>query len=626
MSADVPGPAADAVDAWLDDEPAARPVRVGDWNLTLRGTHLDDITHRGRRLLSSLRVVVRDHDWRTVPARPVATEVTVEGEHLQVVLEAEHEDLGAHVRWRGVLTVDGDRVVYAVEGRVASAFRRNRIGIVVLHPPEVAGTALRVLHPAGTSTGTAFPVAIAPHQPARDVAGLAWTADGAEASLTFAGDVFETEDQRNWTDASFKTYSTPLDLPFPVPVAPGDRFSQAVELTVSASGAPEAPAAGATAPADRADAGPTRVELAPTGCPVPQLQVGASTAPGDVAGPVPWWTGPVLVELDATGRAWPGVLARARREAGAAPLDVRITAEDPAQLEPVLAALRQGPAAGPTGPVPAVARVAAYDTAGHTTTPALWEHLLRHAGHLPLAGGTSAHFTELNRRHGDLPADLPALTFSSTPQMHDTGRRQLLESLAAQRLTAEQAVAIAGDRPVHVGPVTLRPRFNAVATSPRPPADADVVSEGTGPQHVWRADDPRQAGRGFAAWLIASFQAFSVAGVASITYAETWGPRGFGAADGTAFPAAGPLQQLSELCGWERLGTPLVPGVGIVAARRHGRVVVLLAELTGSTRHLDVAGRLVHLRPWGTTRCEGTSTPPGTTLDGGPCAVLPGLA
>ncbi|WP_432483020.1 hypothetical protein [Kineococcus esterisolvens] len=621
MSADVPGPVADPVDAWLDDEPAARPLQVGDWNLTLRGTHLDDVTHRGRRLLSSLRVVVRDHDWRTVPARLRTCEVTTGDEHPQVLLEAEHEALGARVRWRGVLTAQGERLLFTVEGRAASTFQRNRTGIVVLHPPHLAGTALRVLHPDGTSTTTAFPVAIAPHQPARDVAGLAWTADGTDASMTFAGDVFEMEDQRNWTDASFKTYSTPLDLPFPVPVAPGDRFTQAVELTVSGSGAPEAPGAGTTAPADRADAGPTRVQLTPTGRPVPQLQVGASTAPGDVTGPARWWTGPVLVELAATGRAWPGVLARARREAAAAPLDVRITAEDPAQLEPVLAALRRGP-----GPVPTVARIAAYDAVGHTTTPALWEHLLRHAGHLPLAGGTSAHFTELNRRHADLPADLPALTFSSTPQMHDTGRRQLLESLAVQRLTAEQAVAIAGDRPVHIGPVTLRPRFNAVATSPRPPADADVVPEGTGPHHVWQADDPRQAGRGFAAWLIASFQAFSAAGVASITYAETWGPRGFGTADGTAFPAAEPLQWLHEVSGWELLGAPLLPGVGIVAARRHGRVVVLLSELTGSARHLDVAGRLVHLRPWGTTRCEGASPPPGTTLDGGPSAVLPGLA
>ena len=35
------------------------------------------------------------------------------------------------------------------------------------------------------------------------------------ANVAFDGDIFEMEDQRNWTDASYKIYSTPLRLPFP---------------------------------------------------------------------------------------------------------------------------------------------------------------------------------------------------------------------------------------------------------------------------------------------------------------------------------------------------------------------------------------------------------------------------
>jgi hypothetical protein len=33
------------------------------------------------------------------------------------------------------------------------------------------------------------------------------------------------EDQRNWLDASFKTYSTPQERPKPVAVASGDRVA-----------------------------------------------------------------------------------------------------------------------------------------------------------------------------------------------------------------------------------------------------------------------------------------------------------------------------------------------------------------------------------------------------------------
>ena len=39
------------------------------------------------------------------------------------------------------------------------------------------------------------------------------------------GETFETEDQRNWSDASFKTYGTPLHLPFPVEVEEGTRVA-----------------------------------------------------------------------------------------------------------------------------------------------------------------------------------------------------------------------------------------------------------------------------------------------------------------------------------------------------------------------------------------------------------------
>ena len=48
--------------------------------------------------------------------------------------------------------------------------------------------------------------------------------------LRFGGELFEMEDQRNWTDASYKTYCTPLHLPYPVELAAGERVIQSVTL------------------------------------------------------------------------------------------------------------------------------------------------------------------------------------------------------------------------------------------------------------------------------------------------------------------------------------------------------------------------------------------------------------
>ena len=66
-----------------------------------------------------------------------------------------------------------------------------------------------------------------------DIRSLAWTLDGVATTATFEGEVFEMEDQRNWTDASYKTYSTPLERPFPVVVAAGAVIEQSVAFTSS---------------------------------------------------------------------------------------------------------------------------------------------------------------------------------------------------------------------------------------------------------------------------------------------------------------------------------------------------------------------------------------------------------
>ena len=55
---------------------------------------------------------------------------------------------------------------------------------------------------------------------------------GVWADLKIEGDIFEMEDQRNWTDASYKTFSTPLRIPFPVEVTAGTRIRQAVTLSL----------------------------------------------------------------------------------------------------------------------------------------------------------------------------------------------------------------------------------------------------------------------------------------------------------------------------------------------------------------------------------------------------------
>ena len=538
----------DAGGLWRDDEPAPVPVELGPWSLELRrGGSLSNLAFSGVPVLRAVRGVLRDRDWRTAPAT-VLDVTTREGElHVRGTFRDDGGEDVVDATWEIGVRAHAGRLAVEFTATARRAFQRNRFGLVVLHRPDDAGTPLRVGHPDGSWTGTGFPVAIAPHQPARDVAELRWRRPGVDVALEFRGDVFEMEDQRNWSDASFKTYSTPLSEPFPVRLEPGTVVRQQVVVRCTPNAVPVP-----------VPARPTRIDLVVTDEPLPQW---GSTS--DVEG----LAGPLLVELLTADPAWPGVLERARR--CGRPLDVRIVTDDPSEVGAVVDAT-QGVD---------VLRFGVHSRTTHVSTPELWAALRAACAGLTadLVAGARSHFTELNRTVEVLPADAAGVVFASTPQMHDTGRDQVLEALAVQELTGRQAVEIGGGRPVHVGPVTLRPRFNAVATTP------------------WRIDrdrvprDPRRDARGFAAWVIASAAAFAVPGVASVS---------FGDVDG---PAAASLRLLAGLDGSRRLrlapGCVLPQGVHLIGGRGVDGDAVLLANLADDVRVVDLAGTDLTLEP-----------------------------
>jgi hypothetical protein len=477
--------------------------------------------------------------------------------------------VGSDVRGELVAQVNGDAVSITFDAVSHGDFLTNRTGLVVLHPPQTAGTALRVGHPDGSVTETAFPRAISAHQPVFDIAALAWEDDGLEIDVSFAGDVFEMEDQRNWSDASFKTYSRPLALPFPYPLHDGERVLQQIDVRVRRSDA------AATDGANEA-----RIALAEAGR-FPRVGVAASTAPDPEPALPPLLGLELLVELDLSTPNWRAALVRAARRGR--PLDVRVVlpVPDPTLLKAFARAIRDLP----------LARVAVFDPVFHVSEAALVEVLraaLRQAGvSVPVAGGSRSHFTELNRERARMPRDLDALVVTVTPLFHSLSTAQLEESVAMQRLIAEQTVEYAAGRPVHIGPVALRPRFNDVATGPQPAPTRGDLTEGYGAQFTG-ADDPRQGAPELAAWVIASAAALAVPGVETLTYFEEWGPRGIRSSDGAPYPAAEAVGALAELAGGSLLHGASPDGlVWAVGSRRGERTTVLAANLDSGSRRVQ---------------------------------------
>jgi hypothetical protein len=263
-------------DLLRDDERSTILVRRGAFTIELRAGQLENIRHLGRPVLRSVRGVVRDENWRTVPSeveRVSGADATESGA-TPLVIEGRTRDDRVSLAWRLEASVLGDTLTVAYRAEAGSEFLRNRLGLIVLHSPDLAGTAFDVRHPAGEPTHTVFPRQIAPHQPAVDIAGLDWFVGGdspTRCTLDFSGDVFEMEDQRNWTDASYKTYSTPLSLPFPVVVHAGDVVEQSLVLRCLPIGGP-------AQPEDRLDASELMIGDVPQGIVVPALTTTASTA------------------------------------------------------------------------------------------------------------------------------------------------------------------------------------------------------------------------------------------------------------------------------------------------------------------------------------------------------------
>ena len=140
------------------------------------------------------------------------------------------------LRFAASVRIDGapdGTVRFELRGRAETAFLKNRIGLCVLHPsPSCAGRPVEVEHGDGRVTRASFPAGTCRRISPSWTSGPSATriAPGRALEVRFEGEWFEMEDQRNWSDASFKTYSTPLSRPFPARMEAGDEVRHEVTL------------------------------------------------------------------------------------------------------------------------------------------------------------------------------------------------------------------------------------------------------------------------------------------------------------------------------------------------------------------------------------------------------------
>ena len=256
-------------------------MRAGPIDVDYADGELWAIRWNGHEIVRRIYPVLQDANWHVRPWIIEDEHVDADDEAFRIRVRGRGNHLAPEFTWTAEITGDASgRIAYEWAGSTSAPFWRNRLGLCVLLPIEgLAGKAGVVISPDGTRRDVTFPAAISPHQPFGDAVGIEFDA-GAAVRIDFTGDVFEAEDHRNWGDASYKVYCTPIDLPRPVEVCPGDEVRQSVTLTWP------------VAPARTPDvAGADLIEVARDAVPLPRL--------GVMAAPEPW----TPAEAEEIGRA-----------------------------------------------------------------------------------------------------------------------------------------------------------------------------------------------------------------------------------------------------------------------------------------------------------------------------------
>lgn len=489
---------------------AYKKLKSGDLSLLYKEGEIRQVCLGKIQVLNAIYAAVRDQNWTTVPFKVREESINTAENGFCITLTIDYFlDKISYAAWMSIEAKD-NKLEVNYKGEAENSFLRNRIGLCILHPiNECRAKSVLITHPDGSQTEDRFPELISPHQPFFNISGMQWKPlEGIDASLSFEGEIFEAEDQRNWTDASYKTYCTPLDLPFPVQVKKGEQEHQAVTLVVKY--APNF--LKASAHSDKR----TLSFHSDNSSPLPGLGIGrtSETEPLSKKESGMLRTLPFhhyRVDLHLNKEVWKEIYHAAATEQAqlAWPLELAIhfgTNPDH-ELEAFLEQYRQQPVK--------IRQVLVFDQDFLTNSELLKKvvpGIKAVIKDVSVGGGTDANFAELNRNSPD-PEHLDFLCYSICPQLHAFDNLSLMENLEAQADSVESALNLL-DKPVSISYITLKQRFNAVATD-----DGDV-------SQAKPESDPRQHSSFIAGWTLSSIRNLALAGAASLTYFETVGPRG----------------------------------------------------------------------------------------------------
>ena len=604
----------EAIRLFGTEEPAGEAVtlRAGPLACMLDSGNLRYIRFGGIEAIRAVSFIVRDRNWGTFAPRIEDLTIDQDEGSFAVAYQAICGEAGQGVRYRARIAGDRHgRLSFAVDGEAMGELLTNRTGFVVLHGVDgVAGAPLEVRHSDGSIERTRFPELISPAQPVKDIAALTHEpTPGVRVTCRMEGDAFEMEDQRNWLDASYKTYIRPLSKPWPYMLKAGEPFRQKVEVEIA--GRPPAEAGGA----------PVEVTVgAATVRPMPRLGLAvpaAHLAAAERLVPVLCQARPSFIVggMDLRQPHGPDELAGYQRIARLLDAELVVEAvlpcadaggqptDDPAALAGDLRRLRE--AADRAGVH--VARLIlspacylkSYQPDGVWPKAPPLEEVYARAREafqgVKVGGGMLSYFTELNRQRPPAEA-LDFIGHSLCPLVHACDDISLTEGLETLPTLLASTRAFAGGKPYWLYPTAISMRSNPYGTAPA--ANPGNI------RTAMSASDPRERGLIGAAWYAGLVAHAARAGLEAVTMAAAAGPSGLAYAplpwpqpwfDGRGegvFPSFHVFRELASAAGRMQVETrsSRPREVQALAVRTSDGLRLWLVNLTGETREVSIVG------------------------------------
>lgn len=576
-------------------EPEIRVLQAGPLEVALQDGNLRTLRYRGHEVLRGISFLVRDRDWGTCAAD--ISDLTVEA-------GAERFWVGYHARFTApdganldctiVISGTSDSLSFAADCVSDDDFETARAGFAVLHPVNgVAGQPVEVRHGDGSVEQARWPASIEPWQPFKDIAMLIHrVAPGIAAATAFEGDVFEMEDQRNWTDGSYKTYVRPLALPWPYRIAKGEPFSQRIAVTMVAADAAK-PAGDAT------DA--VTLRITPTSTGLPEIGVGLrpeclaeERAAPDALAAV--GAGQLIAHFDPVAghglSALEGYAELAAKSGLKVTLELAVPCRRPLDEEfSEIAALveQAGLVLDSLFVCPSVDRQSTPPGSQWPECPPLEDVYAAARAAFPgmrLGGGMMSYFTELNRKR--VPGEfIDYVSHCTNPIVHAADDLSVMQTFEALRHVTASTRAIYSNKPYRIGPSTIAMRQNPYGSTTK-----DNPRLGRIPM---ANVDPRHNGQFGAAWTLAYAATVAPVGLEVLTLSTLAGS--FGLVAGPGEPAAeGALRPLAHVIA--RLGALSGEALHVVETSRPDAVLglgvsgrVLLANITAETQRVSLGAK-----------------------------------